>query len=267
MHKQHWHQPRDAAATRIQRNFRGWRTRRYIVHQVREDMELLVAGIRRQLEGEWPLLGPTAASMTLDWGSDERLRLPRMEDSFFGVSVSFPLIETDEEQHEDGQHSEAGGDSAQEATDSLPSPDKTVIAPLQLNLDDALEDSPPAWSSGDTSPFVGAQASQETNIKTVAACRISDDTNRRDARVSAVEIRGDVLQAESTMTQRQTDNGDNVLLKQSKDANTQLDCVNQILATHSRADILLELEWARQALRDRRKYLRSRRVGRGLDLT
>ncbi|KAK1947997.1 hypothetical protein P3T76_000287 [Phytophthora citrophthora] len=204
-------------------------------------MELVVAGIRRQLEGEWTLLGPTAASMTLDWGSDERLRLPRMEDSLFGVSVSFPLIDTDEEQHE------------QEAIEGLPSSDKAVIAPLQLNLDDAFENSPPV----DTSQFVSAQASQETNIETVAACRISDDANRRDACVSAVEIRANALQAESTMTQRQTDNVDNVLLEQSKDANTQLDSsldsVTQILATRSRADILLELEWARQALRDRRK--------------
>ncbi|KAL3673240.1 hypothetical protein V7S43_000961 [Phytophthora oleae] len=232
-------------------------------------MELLVAGIRRHLEGEWALLGPTAASMTLGWGSDERLRLPRMVDSLFGVSVSFPLIESDEEQqHEEWCNNEAVVESEhyeQEATDGLPSPDKAVV--MESKLDNTFENNPPA----DASQVVGAQASQGTDIEAVAARGISSDISRRDACVSAVEIRGIELQAESPVTQRQADNVDRAPLEQNKDANTQLDSslesVNEILVTHSRADILLELEWARQALRNRRKYLRSTRcvVERRLD--
>ncbi|EEY66117.1 uncharacterized protein PITG_03659 [Phytophthora infestans T30-4] len=145
MHKQqcqkHW-QPCDAAARRIQRVFRGWRARIRVVHRVREGMELLVADIQRQLNGEWALLGPTAStlpSFSLDWGRSGTLRLPRMEDSLFGVSVVFPPLELEEELHdEDDSENEAlaneyvqaaSQDSGLAATDGLSSQDKKYAAP------------------------------------------------------------------------------------------------------------------------------------------
>ncbi|KAG7381426.1 hypothetical protein PHYPSEUDO_006044 [Phytophthora pseudosyringae] len=231
-------------------------------------MELLVADIRRQLDGEWALLGPTAASFLMDWGDGGKLRLPRTEDSLFGVS--FPLIELKQEQRDDEDDGDVaaaperedeevvGLDSKhgeQEATDGSSSPAKA--APLESSslLGDALE---PA----DAGQAVGAQASQGSHVEAVeavAAHGIRSDTSRR---VSAVEIRGTTLQAETSaggakqqQLEQQAENMDGALLQRGKDGSSQLASVQRILATHSRADILLELEWARQALRDRRKLV------------
>ncbi|KAF1795245.1 hypothetical protein JG687_00003520 [Phytophthora cactorum] len=281
MHKQqrqHWQrlQPRDAAARRIQRTFRGWRTRLRIVYRVREDMDLLVGDIQHQLNGEWALLGPAAAtlsSFSLDWGRDGTLRLPRMEDSLFGVSVHFPSVESEEEQHDDDDDESkasaneyeqgASLDSGLMATNGPESQDKAT--PFESSIDRTSENRPPA----DDTQGIGAQASQGASAE---AANSSDAASSCDARVSAVEIRGTTLQAETSAScakqqlERQTESMDGAPLQGGKDGNTQLASVQEILASHSRAEILLELEWARQALRDRRKYLRSkRRVERGPD--
>ncbi|KAL4151879.1 hypothetical protein PRNP1_008816 [Phytophthora ramorum] len=216
-------QPRDAAA-RVQRTFRGWRTRRRVVHQVREDMELLAADIRRQVGGEWVLLlGATASPFSLDWGRDSKLRLPRMEDSLFGVPTTLPTVEShgnDEVSCEDGHVTDV-----------------------------TIENCPLADESA-ADQVVGAQTDQGT--------REHDGIISETSAVSAVEIRGPALQAETSAVaghERQAENMDGALLK---DGDRQLAGIQKILATHSHAEILLELEWARQALRDRRKYLRSK---------
>ncbi|KAF4132563.1 hypothetical protein GN958_ATG18245 [Phytophthora infestans] len=273
MHKQqcqkHW-QPCDAAARRIQRVFRGWRARIRVVHRVREGMELLVADIQRQLNGEWALLGPTAStlpSFSLDWGRSGTLRLPRMEDSLFGVSVVFPPLELEEELHdEDGSDNEAlaneyeqaaSQDSGLAATDGLSSQDK--VMPFESSLGNAPESRPPTDDTDAQTSLCEAQAVNEAAN--------SSDASRCDACMSAVEIRSTTLQAETSAKQQskcQAESTDDV---PRNDGNAQLASVQEILATHSRAEILSELEWERQALRDRRKYLRSkRRVERGPDL-
>ncbi|ETM43664.1 hypothetical protein, variant [Phytophthora nicotianae] len=272
MHKQQRQQhcqPRDAAATRIQRTFRGWRARRRIVYQVREDTEVLVADIQRQLNGEWALLGPAAAtSFSLDWGCDGILRLPRIEDSLFGISVRFPLVELEEEQVIDDAEATneyeraASVDSGLIAIDTSSESQQDKAMPFESTLDSAFENCPPADDTG-------AQSSQGT-IRAEAAN--SSDISSCDACVSAVETRSTTLQAETSaeetkqQSERQTESMDGAPLQRGKDGNTQLASVQEIIVTHSRAEILLELEWARQALRDRRKYLRSkRRVERGTD--
>ncbi|KAE9357179.1 hypothetical protein PF008_g3291 [Phytophthora fragariae] len=254
MHKQRqWQQlhARDAAANRIQRVFRGWRTRRRVVHQVRDDMELLVADVRRQLDGAWALLGPAAAvsSFSLDWGDDGKLRLPRMEDSLFGVSVRFP---PEPEEHEDAGSSaeDSYARSVDEEVKSLcgqaaaigpPSPQ---IAPLEA----AFEDHPLA---------------EEDQV--VGEDGISSEVSECDDGASAVEIRGE-LRAETSASdvreelEFQVESMDRAPPQRGQDGNSsQLVSVQEILATHSREEILLELQWARQALRDRRKYLRSKK--------
>jgi hypothetical protein len=224
----------------LQRAFRGWRTRRRVVLQVREDMELLVADIRRQLDGEWALLGPTATAtaFSLDWGNDTRLRLPRMEDAIFGVPVRFP--------EELGRivDDEPGPESQHDATDGGSSTGKAGIA------------------SAGAERVVGAQVSQGTDAAEKTAGP-AHETSRCDAHASAVEIRSTALQAETSATDSTERQVENMAGQPGKDGDSQLASVQAILATHSRADILLELQWARQALRDRRKV----RVGRLLPTT
>ncbi|POM58822.1 Hypothetical protein PHPALM_36481 [Phytophthora palmivora] len=208
-------------------------------------MELLVADIRRQLDGDWALLGPaTASSFTLDWGADHKLRLPRMEDALFGVSVRFP---DKEEEHgcvpnanvkEQVDHS----DSEQEVSNDPGN--AAVIIPLE-SVDSTFEN---LVQPADESAADQAVGPQDTST----AHEISSNTSTCDACVSAVEIRSNSLQAETS-----AESMNSALQQTDKDGKTQLASVQpelqEILTTHSRAEILLEIEWARQALRDRRK--------------
>ncbi|KAG6610294.1 IQ motif, EF-hand binding site [Phytophthora cinnamomi] len=252
MHKQQRQrlQARDAAASSIQRAFRGWRTRRRVVLQVRDDMELLVADIRRQLDGAWALLGPSSFSM--DWGDDGALRLPRMEDSLFGVSVHFPPEHEEQEEEQEEAEDSCSGSVDEEVKSSREQqaaigPPSQPIAPLEAALEDEV---------------VGAQA-RKRESEGDALHGISSKSDAGDDGASAVEIRA--LQAETSACEVlelecQVEDMDGAPLQRGQDGDApQLASVQGILATHSREEILLELQWARQALRDRRKYLRSKK--------
>ncbi|EGZ28504.1 hypothetical protein PHYSODRAFT_322170 [Phytophthora sojae] len=238
----------------LQRVFRGWRARRRVVHQVRDDMELLVADIRRQLDGAWALLGPAAAAsaFALDWGDDGKLRLPRMEDSLFGVSVRFP---PEPEEHAEDSSSSSGDEEVKRSCEQgavIGPPSPQPIAPLEAAHEDPQE-----------GEVVGHQTLVQDGGEEDG---ISSEGSERDDGASAVEIRGGALQAETSASdvreelERQVENMDRAPLQRGQDGNSsQLAIVQEILATHSREEIVLELQWARQALRDRRKYLRSKK--------
>ncbi|GMF17955.1 unnamed protein product [Phytophthora fragariaefolia] len=192
-----------------------------------------------------------------------------MEDSLFGVSVRFPPESSEELElgtEGSGAAASAGARTEEESgsvdeqvnSEQGAAPSPQTIAPLEA----APEDLPVAHESG-ASEVVGAQASDSGTEDDVAAHGISSETAARDDGASAVEIRGAAHEAETSASdergvldelEHQVGNMDGAPLQRGQDGNyAQLDRVREILATHSREDILLELQWARQALRDRRK--------------
>lgn len=179
------------------------------------------------------------------------LHLPRFDDNVFGVTFSFPLppplpaealnaqkpIETappsriswhdtsslyDEERERDLLQAEAA--------------EATASATLDMSL----------YSRGKGT----AEASESTALD-VTTSNEEDTSAHAASSAPADEVVGesDLLSLEpviadgtSTVTAAQVDEKANQLLS-----------VKAILATHTRDEIVLELQWARQALRDRRK--------------
>ncbi|KAG7397914.1 hypothetical protein PHYBOEH_011981 [Phytophthora boehmeriae] len=236
---------RDAQAVKIQRVFRGWRVRQRVVWQVREEMELLVDDIQQELNGEWALLGPSASSFKLEWG-DGKLCLPRMQGSLFGVDMSFPL-EPEGQEDADG----AADHESVVTVDATDGPSSPTPAAPSLDKFDNCQSVDACNVGGRNTPHSDSQGSEDGSSESETKIRESD-----------IEIRNTAHQAETSETSEECQLGHQV---ESMDEPTcskneqHLASVQGVLATHSRDEILLELQWARQALHDRRKYLQSRR--------
>lgn len=212
-------------------------------------MNRLVADIQRQLNGDWPLLGPTSAkvsSWSLDWGPDARLRLPRMEDLLFGVPVHFPLIDSNDERQDGINCSVAAAASNDELASS---PESSLKTMGDSPSPDKVE-SPASDSSSETEEIClppddilinDAQALQSSKHSLNTSSQDSPDDT---ALLVETPVSDRVQQPECQFSST---------LKHDNDNNGRMASVNDIITAHSRAEIVLELEWAHQALRDRQK--------------
>lgn len=214
--------------------------RRRVVWQVRHDVELLAADIQRELDGQWALLGSHAAFAALDWG-DSKLRLPRMRDSLFGVELQFPLESDDDAAvRENAQAQETDGSSTPSASDA----------------DSELNESQPVGCNTRASGERDTSQGSEQDVAGISSAP-SGCTSAAETRSAAPHQADTSVHAETADDQRQVERVDGTTAR-SKDEQRRAS-IQEILSTHSRDEILLELQWARQALCDRRKYLQSRR--------
>ncbi|KAL7680517.1 putative IQ motif, EF-hand binding protein [Plasmopara halstedii] len=251
--QQYWqrYELRIAAARQIQRVFRGWRARQRVVHRVRVDMEHLIADIQHQLDGEWLLLGLAAAkipSFSLDWGPDAKLRLPRMEDLLFGVSINFPISDINYEQQ--GELSSSPSENEQ-ATSPSCSRKSTVDL---MSPDKGLSIAPVVGSASESH-----QPTSDIDVIDTESLRSFRDSSNTSSHDECIDLRDTAIQAEPPVSAEAKHIKSQEGSKCNHRTDNQLASVQNILRVKTPSEILLELEWARQALLDRRKYLRSKR--------
>ncbi|RLN37324.1 hypothetical protein BBJ28_00019243 [Nothophytophthora sp. Chile5] len=239
-------------------------------------MEALVAGIQREVEADCAWLGPAgcASSFSLSWG-DGKLRLPRVEDAIFGVNFSSPLdpdgrddsdVAADDANESEGingsNEDEEVADSDEEAAVSPPSIQEEDVVAMDAHvasLGDEMEKCQPPAASGNSVEATGAYTSHEISSAVQAIAPEPSDGTAAGVEPLATETRATpqaetstVFDAETSVTALQAEKPGDLLARGTKDGQ-QLTGVQEILATYSREEVLLELQWARQALRDRRK--------------
>jgi hypothetical protein len=224
----------------VQRVFRGWRARRRVVWQVREQVEALAAAIRREMATAEALPGSDAAALAasceVSWlAGGGRLHLPRMRDDVFGFVFDFPSSLS---LSPDGGSEPTSGDEGVEDVDAA-----------RPRSDSNSSSSSDGFSSRSTS--VAATSNRSTSDFLTARDVAVPDSGRRVDRLHSV-AQGHAEASESKQKQP-------VIAPAARGQETPGDAavsVDDVLATYSKAEVLLELQWARQALRERRKVRR-----------
>lgn len=270
--------------------FRGFRARRRVVWGVRAQLEAFVEELQRDARVASLLLSGGTAMAAADVGDARwlvdgerrrRLHLPRFDDHVFGVAFSFPppprpqeaaavVTETkgssdtvrcrdDECDEEQTQAEPAGEEVAAAAWSEQPhqAEDATLDVHSEGSDNDADEQQaqPPtvATSVCDEGDDESHSAARET--EDAAAALLDETSSQMDEKVdlpTANDFSAPTDDAASENTSVAPP-AKPAVAAYSSDALT----VEAILATHSREEILLELEWAKQALRDRRKVRRA----------
>ncbi|KAF1332044.1 hypothetical protein FI667_g3862, partial [Globisporangium splendens] len=247
-------------ATEIQAAFRGWRTRKRVVWDVRTEVDAFVAGVQQDLLVKQTLLGvsgggaaasPLLLTSDVHWllGGDRgrRLHLPRIHDNVFGVQVAFPapisLRVGADESHDTSASikQELQGDADRESD--------VVVTDLETSACDDKEESVGCAEGIQTAPDVDGAFPEEKVLAAHAESMAQSSLVLDDAAGTDGTVAVEPHQLYSQEPKEASAQGNSIVAADSASGLT----VEAILATHSKEEILLELEWARQALRERRK--------------
>jgi hypothetical protein len=246
---------RSQAATRIQAIFRGYRTRQRIVWGVRTELSAFMESIEQELEVERLFLGlhkPQSSRWLYDCTGEyslevidvskrrikNSLHLPRIEDDVFGMRYSFPqppVVPLYREDENTSLHSEEKMHDTEESARESTSSASEVASCL-------LEDA----GAIDSQPTQCTDDSQDAND---LSARTGNDDNACTSTESSVDLLA--VSAHNLSPRHEP----SIVGSTSISPTAPLLTVTQVIATHSKAEILKELAWTKQALRDRIRYL------------
>ncbi|KAJ0407412.1 hypothetical protein ATCC90586_003822 [Pythium insidiosum] len=259
-----------ARATQIQAAFRGYRARRRVVWDVRHEIQAFVAETERELEVERLLLGVAPMQRLQDAGGSKTLQLPRFEDVFLGVSQRYPM-------------GASVGDDASSVRSSWDAVDDHELCPppaeltLSIVQRDEEEDATPSdveAQEGRTESHASVHeaSDQEEELEDDddllpavdnSLCSTDEETQIEAAVVTEQPLDGHGVHGDEANGTLAADASaaPHTPKQIADDGNTCLeDPVERILATHSREELLQELEWTKRALQERLRYLRTRHL-------
>jgi hypothetical protein len=263
------HGERARAARRLQAVFRGWRTRRRVVWDVRAELDAFMDEIEADVEMERLLLTlpkPHVHSWQREHGSGATsscctLRLPRIEDNVFGRRLAFP-----EPARSQGEVANCIAMQDSSAVEKMPSKGQAVEVaapstgslPVSQSVKDVVEPSEDVHVVGEDplaqllQPGGCVEAEQQEAIasleKDPETASAASSAEKHEEEAASLIAPVSVKVQSTGSAEREPISGSPLIF-------------GEIHAPHSREEILLELQWARQALRERVHYLRSRNGG------
>lgn len=213
-----------------------------------------------------------AGSCQVAWLSDSarggKLHLPRMRDNVFGFVYDFPpplppsdVGSAQPASGDEGAEDVAMADAARPRSDSSSSSSSSSSSPLEATR-----------TAGAVRP-ASNQCGSDLLTPRDATTRDAPDSGRRIGCLHSA-AHGHAEDVESKQQQPVVDGDGDALLvapathdhgaapSVAADGMSARLSVDDVLATHSKAEILLELQWARQALRERRKVSACRFLSR-----
>ncbi|TMW68747.1 hypothetical protein Poli38472_006215 [Pythium oligandrum] len=234
---------RHDAATAIQRVFRGWRTRKRVVWDVGEEMTQWMTALDLEMEMESVRLGLAKPQTFVGWALGEGvLRLPRVHDVVFGVASVYPPVQMVDCVQKAASERVGSPDEASERNDK--EQDAAFLKTIAGGDNTGNVCESPIFS--DSEKRVACDAEEAAVVSFVG----SHDSDQ-DGVVMETE---EQVASEDNKTTTVTDSTDSPVHAPSTSSTL---AVEQIIKTHTKEEIRMELQWAQQALRDRLEYLQA----------